>query len=62
MTDTVVIGFAVVISVGSKPIVVEVQISPTWPHMLLAFRELKAMYTLGDVLFVSVSLPAAVYC
>jgi hypothetical protein len=42
-------GRAVVISEASKAIVVLVQASPTWPHLLLATKELKAMYTLGEV-------------
>lgn len=42
-------GRAVVISEASKAIVVLVQASPTWPHLLLATKELKAIYTLGDV-------------
>jgi hypothetical protein len=45
----VVIARAVVISVGSKAMVVLVQLSPTCPQALLATSELKAMYTLGDV-------------
>ena len=42
-------GRAVVISEASKPMVVLVQASPTWPHLLLATNELQAMYTLGEV-------------
>jgi hypothetical protein len=42
-------GRAVVISEASKAMVVLVQASPTWPHLLLATKELKAIYTLGEV-------------
>ena len=49
ITLSVVTGRTVVISVGLKPMVVLVQRSPTCPHALLATKELKAIYTLGEV-------------